>query len=65
MNSIESKLVHSFNFADNECEMLFVKRLGKGKTISYREIDYAFGDSLVLPSKPRKSVKLKTSNKSS
>lgn len=60
VGSIESKLVHSFVLTNNlDCEMLFVKRLRKGKNISYREIDFAFGNPVVVPSKPRKSVKVK------
>ena len=42
LREIERGLVHSFSFYGKSCELIFVKKLGrgKGKNISYKEIEY-------------------------
>ena len=46
---VEKSLVHPFSFPESKCRLLFVKKLGrgKGKNISYKEVEYVAGDSLL------------------
>lgn len=63
VNNVEKRLVHPFSFKDKKCELLFVKKLGKGKgkNISYKEVEYVAADSL-LTGPTVKRVKTKKKN---